>query len=104
MMDPKSMADPLGAGKGRTVAVTAIVGFFVEFFRFAASIFQTSSSDPREKKVVEAGTIQDFIDVTAQLRSAEDAGRSEVCDNLLISERIVIGHLEVEEFDFLMGQ
>lgn len=37
------MADPLGAGKGRTVAVTAIVDFSEEFFRFAVQ----SSRVPR---------------------------------------------------------
>lgn len=36
--------------------------------------------------------------------SAEDAGRSEVCDVLLISERNVIGHSDLEESDVLIGQ
>jgi hypothetical protein len=54
MMDPKSIADPLDAGKCCTVAVTAIVIYFdcSFFFELPDQIFQSFSSDPRDKNLV----------------------------------------------------
>lgn len=73
MMDPNSMADPLGAAKGCTVAVTAIV-VYLSVFSFPSSLIQ-SSRVPRlveREKSGGRGIIRDFIDVRS---SASLGGR-----------------------------